>query len=117
MAAGRYREARNQLQFAYDCDSQNALYRAELAYCKFLDVPAAEAERSLEELKATLRMDPKCGVAAYYMGMVQAELEMWEAGEQSLQKAIKLMMPDRRPIEGLKVLQEKQKQKKRRFFG
>lgn len=117
MAAGRYREARNQLQFAYDCDSQNALYRAELAYCKFLDVPAAEAERSLEELKATLRMDPKCGVAAYYMGMVQAELEMWEAGEQSLQKAIKLMMPDRRPIEGLKILQEKQKQKKRRFFG
>jgi hypothetical protein len=117
MAAGRYREARNQLQFAYDCDSANALYRAELAYCKFLDVPAAEAERSLEELKNTLRMDPKCGLAAYYMGLVQTELEQWEAGEQSLQKAIKLMMPDRRPIEGLKVLQERQQKKKRRFFG
>ena len=117
MAAGRYREARNQLQFAYDCDSANGLYRAELAYCKFLDVPAAEAERSLEELKNTLRMDPKCGVAAYYMGLVQTELEQWEAGEQSLQKAIKLMMPDRRPIEGLKLLQEKQQKKKRRFFG
>lgn len=117
MAAGRYREARNQLQFAYDCDASNALYRAELAYCKFLDVPSAEAERSLEDLKETLRMDPKCGLAAYYMGMVQAELEQWEAGEASLQRALKLMMPDRRPIEGLKVLQERQKQKKRRFFG
>lgn len=117
MAAGRHREARTQLQFAFDCDAQNALYRAELAYCKFLDVPAAEAERSLEELKETLRMDPKCGIAAYYMGMVQIELEMWEPGEQTLQKAIKLMMPDRRPIEGLKLLQERQKQKKRRFFS
>ena len=117
MAAGRFKEARNQLQFAYDCDASNALYRAELAYCKFLDVPAAEAERSLEELKETLRIDPKCGLAAYYMGMIQSELEMWEAGEASLQKAIKLMMPDRRPIEGLKLLQERQKAKKRRFFG
>lgn len=117
MTAGRYREARTQLQFAYDCDASNALYRAELAYCKFRDVPSAEAERSLEELKETLRMDPKCGIAAYYMGLVQTDLEQWEPGEASLQKAIKLMMPDRRPIEALKTLQEKQKQKKRRFFG
>lgn len=117
LAAGRYRDARNQLQFALDCDASNALYRAELAYCKYLDVPAAEAERSLEELKDTLRMDPKCGIAAYYMGLVQTDLEQWEPAEQSLQKAIKLMMPDRRPIEGLKLLQERQKAKKRRFFG
>ncbi len=49
-------------------------------------------------------MDPKCGLAAYYMGLVQTDLEQWEPAEQSLQKAIKLMMPDRRPIEGLKLL-------------
>lgn len=117
MQLGRYREARQQLQFAFDCDVQNSLYRAELAYCKFLDVPVTEAERSLAELKETLRIDPKCGLAVYYTGMIETELEQWDAAEQSLQKALKMMMPDRRPIEGLKQLQAKKSQKKKGFFG
>lgn len=117
MQAGRHREARTQLQFAYDCDPQNAIYRSELAYCKFLETPASEGDRALAELKEALRIDPKCGQAVYYSGMIQTELEQFEVAEQSLQRAIKMMMPDRRPIEGLKVLQERQKSKKRRFFG
>ncbi|MEM9592767.1 MAG: DUF4388 domain-containing protein [Acidobacteriota bacterium] len=114
MKVGKYREGARQLQFAHDCDPQNSVYRAELAYCKFLESPAIEAERSRDELKEALRLDGKSGLATYYLGMVEMELEAFEVAEAHLQKAIKLLMPDRRPIEGLKELQSRAKQKKRR---
>ncbi len=115
MKAGRYKEAVDQLQFAYDCDPQNTTYRAELAYCRFLDSPGAEAEGALAELRETLRIDPECGLAFFYVGDVHAELGNVKEAEEHLQKAIKMMAPDRRPIESLKALQAKKK-KKRSFL-
>src|SRR6185295_14027973 len=35
--AGKVREALMLLEFAADCDPQNSLYAAELAYCRFLN--------------------------------------------------------------------------------
>lgn len=116
MAAGLYREALQQLNFAYDCDPQNSDYRADLAYCRFLESPATEADRSLGELQETLRVDPKCGLAVYYAGMILSETDRYDEAEEHLQRAIKMLMPDRRPIEGLKELQAKQKKKKRRLL-
>ncbi|MEM9556490.1 MAG: DUF4388 domain-containing protein [Acidobacteriota bacterium] len=113
----QYHEAVKQLQFAYDCDPQNSIYRAELAYTKFLDKPDLEGQRALDELRETLRIDPKCGLALYYRGMVEMELGQFDDAEGHLQRAIKLMMPDRRPIEGLKELQTRQSKKKKRLFG
>ena len=117
--AGRFREALAQLQFAYDCDPQNAVYRAELAYCRFLESPGAQGETSLAELKETLRIDPKCSLAYYYTGEVHRQLGNFEEAEPFLQKAIKMMSPDRRPIEALKALkaEEKAKKKKLPFLG
>ncbi|MCG8455303.1 MAG: tetratricopeptide repeat protein, partial [Holophagales bacterium] len=116
---GKHREALDQLQFAYDCDPQNSIYRSELAYCRFLANPAVEGRRSLDELAETLRIDPRCGLAAYYAGMVAMELDLFEEAEGHLQKAIKMLSPDRRPIEGLKELQGRVKQKRKRlgFLG
>ena len=114
----RYREAIQQLQFATDCDPQNSLYRSELAYCKYLDRPDIEASKSLEELDESLRIDPKCGIAVLYSGQILGDLEQYDEAEDKLRHAIKMMMPDRRPIEALKALQAHRKsKKKRRFLG
>ena len=117
MERERYKEAEQQLQFAYDCDPQNSTYRAELAYCRFRRDPDRQGEATLEELKETLRVDSRCSLAIYYAGLVSGELEYWDQAEEYLRQAIKLMMPDRRPIEGLKELQERRKKKKKGFFG
>ncbi len=107
MQAGKAREALQQLQFAHDCDPQNSAYRAELAFCRFQVAPRSEAERALEELQETLRIDPECGLAVYYAGMVYSRTGRLREAEHHLRRSIRLLMPDRRPIEALKTLQKK----------
>lgn len=118
MQKGNYAEARKLLEFAFDCDPQNSVYGAEVAYCKFLDKPH-QAKASADALRETLRIDPKSGLATYYLGMVLMHLEEYEESEKLLQRAIKMLSPDRRPIEGLKDLQVRAKQKKKKlgFLG
>lgn len=115
---GKFAEAVELLEFAYDCEPRNSVYRAELAFCRFRKDPALEKDRSLEELDETIRIDPECGLALYYLGVILGEAGEFAVAEPWLQKAIKLMAPDRRPIEALKRLkaEERDKPKKRRFF-
>jgi hypothetical protein len=103
MDTGKVRDALQFLEFAADCDPQNSLYAAELAYCRFL-TSTAHGERSLRELKETLRRDPNCGLAAYYAGEIHGQLGNREEAETYLRRAIKQMSPDRRPIDALKAL-------------
>ena len=118
MDAGEYKDALQQLQFAYDCDPQNSIYRSELAYCKFLENPNAQASRAKSELRETIRIDPRCGLAAYYMGEILRIREEYDDAEKYLERANKLMGGDRRPIEALKTTQaEKKKKKKKGFAG
>ncbi len=105
--AEQYREALQQLQFAHDCDPQNSAYRAELAYCRFQVAPRSGSDRALEELKETLRIDPKCGLAVYYTGMIFGRIGQLKDAEDHLRRSIRLLMPDRRPIEALKGLQKR----------
>ncbi len=100
---GKVREALMLLEFAADCDPQNSLYAAELAYCRFLNTPA-HGDRALRELNETLRRDPGCGLAAFYAGEIHRQLGHREEAEAFLRRAIKLMSPDRRPIDALKAL-------------
>jgi tetratricopeptide (TPR) repeat protein len=99
----KYREALMLLEFAADCDPQNGLYAAELAWCRFL-ASSANAGRALKELAETLRRDPNCGLAAYYAGEIERQAGDPVAAEAHLRRASKLMSPDRRPIEALKAL-------------
>lgn len=103
LEAGKYREALMLLEFASDCDPQNSLYAAELAWCRFLH-SAAAAPTALKELQETLRRDPSCGLAAYYAGEIERQTGDRGAAEDHLRRAIKLMHPDRRPIDALKAL-------------
>lgn len=107
--AGKLREAIQLYEFASDCDPQNSLYRAELAWARFSHSPATAARQAAAELGEALRIDPRCGIALYYLGEVEAELGNLQAAEVHLQKAIKLLAPDRRPIEALKALPLKKK--------
>jgi tetratricopeptide (TPR) repeat protein len=103
MDTGKHREALMLLEFAADCDPQNSLYAAELAYCRFLVTPT-HADRALKELNETLRRDPNCGLAAFYAGEIERQAGNVAEAEAYLRRAIKLMSPDRRPIEALKAL-------------
>lgn len=106
MQAGKPREAEMLLEFAADCDPTNSLYAAELAHCRVLNSPgsATTARRALKDLEETLRRDPNCGLAALYAGEIAGEIGERDAAENHLRRAIKLMSPDRRPIEALKAL-------------
>lgn len=103
MEQGKVKDAVVLLEFAADCDPQNSLYAAELAYCRFL-VSSAHASQAIKELQETLRRDPACGLAAYYAGEISRETGFYEDAENYFRRAIKLMSPDRRPIDALKNL-------------
>lgn len=115
VTAGRYKEAIMLLEFAYDCDPQNSTYRAELAYCRFLERPETEGESAVAELREALRIDPNCALAHFYKGDVHRRLGEFEEAEPLLRTALKMMAPDRRPIEALKALQAQAKRKKSLF--
>ncbi len=55
------------------------------------------------------RVDAKCGLAAYYAGLIHTALGSVDEAERELRRARKLMAPDRRPIEALKDLEKKHK--------
>jgi tetratricopeptide (TPR) repeat protein len=103
MDAGRFQEAAVLLEFASDCDPQNGLYSAELAYCRFCHTPGQGA-KALKEIQETLRRDPDCGLAVYYAGEIHRQMGAHDEAEKMLRRAIKMMAPDRRPIEALKAL-------------
>ncbi len=115
---GNYAEALELIQFAHDCEPQKGLYRAELAYCRYRKAPELEAKTAMDALREAVRIDPECGLAYYYAGLIHADNAEFAEAEPLLQRAIKLMAPDRRPIDALKKLKaaEREKPKKRLFF-
>ena len=108
MEAGKYRDAVMLLEFASDCDPQNGIYAAELAWCRFLNSSAA-APQAIRELQETLRRDQNCGLAAFYAGEIERQVGNYDEAENHLRRAIKLMSPDRRPIDALKTLSTERK--------
>lgn len=112
MEEGKVREALEHYEFAADCDPQNAFYRAEAAFCRFLASPEYNAEESLEELNEALRIDRRCGIAAYYAGEIHRQQGQWDQAETHLRRANQLMAPDRRPIEALKTLARERKKRR-----
>ncbi len=101
MDAGKFREAVLLLEFASDCDPQNGLYRAELAWSRFQSSPTTASRQAHADLAEALRIDPKCGLAVFYLGEIHRELGNFSESEGHLQRAIRMMAPDRRPIEAL----------------
>lgn len=103
MEAGMHREAIQLLEFAADCDSQNVEYRSELAWCRFID-SSSNARQSIADLKEAMRIDPQNGLAVFYAGEIHRITGNKAESEPLLRKACKMMAPDRRPVEALKLL-------------
>lgn len=106
IADRNYREAITQLEYASDLDPQNGDYRAELAFCRYLDNPEVFGPLALDEIDQALRIDPKSGLTHFYRAELLSQLGRLEEAEDSFRRAIKPMAPDRRPIEALKKLQK-----------
>jgi tetratricopeptide (TPR) repeat protein len=102
--AGQFLDAITQLEFASDCDPGNGRYRAELAWCRHRQFGGMVTREVMAELEEAMRVDPACGLAAYYAGLLQAGLGRAAEAEVNLRKAMKLLKGDRRPIEALKKL-------------
>jgi hypothetical protein len=113
LEAGRPKEAVEFLEFAADCDPQNARYRAEAAFCRYRLDPQLFGRSALEALENAIHIDAHCGVAALYMGQVLTDLGELTRAEVHLHQANQLMAPDRRPIEALKELARRQKKGRR----
>jgi len=111
LKVANYKAALKVLEFASDCDPQNGVYRAETARCRFLysDLLASQCLRELEE---ALRIDPRCGLAAFYAGEISRATEAFLDAELYYKKAAALMPKDPRPAEGLKAAQSKSKKVK-----
>jgi len=109
LEGGRFRDAIQLLEFASDCDPGNGLYRAELARARFRHSPSTAGSKATRDLRETLRIDPRCGLAALYLGEIEGQLGNPDEAEAALRQAIRLMAPDRRPIEALKALQSRRK--------
>jgi tetratricopeptide (TPR) repeat protein len=92
------------LEFASDCDPQSADYRAELAYRRDQFEPSRFRRQSIADLREAVRIDPHCGPAHYYLGLILASEEDFAGAEEALRKSIKLLAPDRRPIDALREL-------------
>jgi len=106
---GDLTRALNQLEFAVDLNPQNAIYRSELAFCRFRIDPDANARRAAEELSAAIRLDPQCGLALYYSGEILRQVGRLDEAEVFLKRALKPMAPDRRPVDALRSLSQDRK--------
>lgn len=100
---GKFRDALQYLEFASDCDPQNATYAAEVAWCKFRLSPQFATE-AIKKLREAIRLDPESGVAVFYLGEIHRQSGQPAEAEPLLRKACKMMAPDRRPVEALKAL-------------
>ncbi|MGE5234277.1 MAG: tetratricopeptide repeat protein [Acidobacteriota bacterium] len=111
LEAGKWKLALQEIEFAADCDPQNGLYRAEAAWCRFMDSPATASRKALEDLDEAVRIDPKCGVAHLYAGEIHARLGNYDEAEDWLRRANKLMAPDRRAMDALREVAAKRKKR------
>jgi tetratricopeptide (TPR) repeat protein len=107
-----FRRALEFLQFAADVDPQNALYRAEAAFCRYRLSPTQYAEASRNEIREAVRIDGECGLAHYYLGILERDNGQWDEAEDQLRLASRLLAPDRRPIEALKELTIRRKKRR-----
>ncbi len=107
--SGDLTRALNQLEFAADLNPQNAVYRSELAFCRFRLDPDANAKTAVKELNEAIRIDPQCGLALFYVGEILRQAGRLDEAEVFLRRALKPMAPDRRPVDALRALAQERK--------
>jgi hypothetical protein len=103
MGQQKFKEAVTVLEFVCDCEPENPVYRAELAWCSFLNNPVVGSQ-PLKELAEVLRMDPACGIAAFYAGEIARRTGRFDDADRLLRQAERLLPRDPRPNESLRLL-------------
>jgi len=102
LAGGDAKAAIPYLEFACDCEPRRALYRARLAWARFVAEPQSAVRLAVAEIGEALRIDPECGEGWYYAGEIYRWGHDLTRAEDALRKAAKLMTGDRRPTDALR---------------
>ena len=100
---GKYAEAEKLLSFAAELDPQNGSVLAEVAWCQFLDNPN-DPLAALTALEDAVRIDPKAGIAWFYMGEVHRSRGDAARAKAALERAQKLRPADAKIRESLASL-------------
>lgn len=86
--ANNPRGALEYFQYAFDIEPR-ALYRAYLAWTRYLIKPEAYARLALQELNEAIKSDPNCEEAAYFAGEIQRAQGQYDAAELLFRAAYK----------------------------
>lgn len=100
---GKMREALSYFEMAADCDAQNGVYAAELAFCRF-QLLISPAQQTLKQLKNAIRIDPRCGLAYLYTARVHSTVGNHVEAEAYLNRAAELMPRDPRVPAAMRLL-------------
>jgi tetratricopeptide (TPR) repeat protein len=104
LAAGDARGAISYLEFATDCEPRKAIFRAHLAYARFMADPNGAARQAVAEMGEALRIEPECVDAWFLSGEIYRWGNDLDRAEDAYRKASKLAPGDRRPVEALKTV-------------
>jgi len=88
LEANNPKAALEYFQYAFDIEPR-AIYRAHLAWTRYLINPKSYARLALQELQEAMRSDPSCEEAAYFAGEIQRGESQYDAAEQSFRLAFK----------------------------
>jgi hypothetical protein len=91
-------------EFAADCDPQNGTFAADLTWARYLSSGRSTSTSALSELEEAARIDPRCGLASFYLGEILRSRGDVSGAEAAYRKAGRLMAPDRRPLDALKEM-------------
>ena len=75
-------------QYAFDIEPR-ALYRAHLAWARYLVNPKSYARLALQELNEAMKSNPNCEEAPYFAGEIQRGEGQYDAAEASFRLAFK----------------------------
>ena len=109
LEASNPRGALEYFQYAFDIEPK-AIYRAYLAWTRYLINPKAYARLALQELNDAIKSDANCEEAPYFAGEIQRAEGQFDAAEASFRLAFKANPKNRKYIE---LAQDMGRQKKR----
>ena len=98
LAAGNPRGALEQLQYAADIEPR-PLFRAHLAWARYLVDPERHARLALGELADVTRAEPGCAKAHFFTGEIQRARGAWAEAEEAFRRAHRADPSDRRAQE------------------
>ena len=99
MEQREYDEAIQQLQFAHDYDRRIPSIVPSLPTADTSTRTETKSSEALTELNETLRIDPHCGLVAYYSGVIHSGTKATSSERSTCKMLTSFLKGDWRPVE------------------